>query len=388
MNEARSDGRRRIKLVLHEIHPDRSSYNQNGISYKEEYVRNNADSIIGMPICAAFLDDEKDIPYDHGMTGQDGNMPLFENSVQVGVADKWEISDISINGEPHRVLLAEGYINQQRYPKFVEWLENKIKNNESVYGSVEFVGKGRDKIIYDGEPVEHGRVPMIYNYSGYCILTVAPADDSAVVIELNEKNKNPILDNIRKKKEEKQMDNEILNQITSVVSDAIKETNSKNTEYEKTISELNEIIAGKDKEIEELNACKKKAEDNACKKEKECEELNSTLESVKQELNECKKEAKINELNEKLAEYSTDEVAVVNEKIEKFKADPIECGIEISEIITEINAAIGIKAKEKEKADIAAEINSKNNIVSDIFSNVEESGNESHEELDLDGIFA
>ena len=43
MNEARSDGRRRIKLVLHEIHPDRSSYNQNGISYKDL----NSGNVIG-----------------------------------------------------------------------------------------------------------------------------------------------------------------------------------------------------------------------------------------------------------------------------------------------------------------------------------------------------
>ena len=70
----RSDGRRRVKLVLHEIHQDRNHYNKNGISYNEQYVRNNADSIIGMPICATFLDSEKDIPYDHGMTGQDGNI--------------------------------------------------------------------------------------------------------------------------------------------------------------------------------------------------------------------------------------------------------------------------------------------------------------------------
>ncbi|RGF93320.1 hypothetical protein DXA02_07560 [Ruminococcus sp. AM54-1NS] len=67
----RSDGRRRVKLVLHEIHQDRNHYNKNGISYNEQYVRDNADSIIGMPICATFLDSEKDIPYDHGMTGQD-----------------------------------------------------------------------------------------------------------------------------------------------------------------------------------------------------------------------------------------------------------------------------------------------------------------------------
>ena len=376
MNEARSDGRRRIKLVLHEIHPDREHYNYNGISYNEEYVRNNADSVIGMPICASFLDDDKDIPYDHGMTGQEGNMPVYEDSVQVGVADGWEITDIAIDGEIHRVLVAYGYINEQRYPRFVEWLKNKLNNQETVYGSVEFVGKGDNKIVYDGEPVAKGRVPMVYSYSGYCILTVAPADSSAVVIELNQKIKT---------KEEDLMDEKIVSQITGAVTDTIKEINSKNAEYEKTISELNEVIAGKDKEIEELNACKKQMEDNACKKNKEYEELNAACKKMKEELNACKKANCINELNEKLSGYTEDEIAVANEKIEQYKADPIECGIEINEIVTEINAAIGVKAKAKEQAEITAEINSKNS-VSDIFGNVELENNSS-EELDIDGIF-
>ena len=70
---------------------------------------------------------------------------------------------------------------------FVEWLENKINDGDTIYGSVEFVGKGKNKIVYDGEPVEKGRVPKVYDYSGYCILTVAPSDDSAILIELNQK---------------------------------------------------------------------------------------------------------------------------------------------------------------------------------------------------------
>ena len=181
------------------------------------------------------------------------------------------------------------------------------------------------------------------------------------------------------------MDEKIVSQITGAVTDTIKEINSKNAEYEKTISELNEVIAGKDKEIAELNACKKEMEDNACKKNKEYEELNAACKKMKEELNACKKANCINELNEKLSGYTEDEIAVANEKIEQYKADPIECGIEINEIVTEINAAIGVKAKAKEQAEITAEINSKNS-VSDIFGNVELENNSS-EELDIDGIF-
>lgn len=41
--------------------------------------------------------------------------------------------NIQIDGEKHKVLIAEGYINQQRYPHFVEWLENKINDEVIQY---------------------------------------------------------------------------------------------------------------------------------------------------------------------------------------------------------------------------------------------------------------
>ena len=40
------DGRRRVKFALHEIYPDETHCNANGITYLEEYSRKNADSII------------------------------------------------------------------------------------------------------------------------------------------------------------------------------------------------------------------------------------------------------------------------------------------------------------------------------------------------------
>lgn len=76
-------GRRKIKMVLHEIYSDRTHWNRNGITYLEQYTRDNADSVKGMPLCAEFLDDDKDVPYGHGLTGHIKNMPVFEDSVQV-----------------------------------------------------------------------------------------------------------------------------------------------------------------------------------------------------------------------------------------------------------------------------------------------------------------
>lgn len=372
----RSDGRRRVKLVLHEIHQDRSHYNKNGISYNEQYVRDNADSIIGMPICATFLDNDKDIPYDHGMTGQDGNMPLFENSVQVGSADGWAIENIQINGEIHRVLIAEGYINQQRYPHFVEWLENKIKDGDTIYGSVEFVGKGKNKIVYDGEPVENGRVPKIYDYSGYCILTVEPSDDSAILIELNQKTK-----------EDEKVDEKTLNQIISAVENKITELNTKNADFESKIAELNEIISAKDTEIATLTDEKATAETNACQKDEKINELNGLVETMTSELNELKKSAKIAELNSALGDFSDDEKNMAKDKLDKFNADPMGCGIEVNDIVTEINACIGVEAKKKEKA-MAVEINSQNNFAADIFGCVDtDNDDDKNDKLDIDNLF-
>ena len=174
---------------MHEIYPDRTHWNRNGITYLEQYTRDNADSVKGMPLCAEFLDDDKDVPYGHGLTGHIKNMPVFEDSVQVGSFEDWSIEDIEIDGETHRCLCATGYINEGRYPKFVKWIEDQLANGKKLRGSVEFVGtKDNDgEIIYDGGWKEQGRVPMIYDYSGYCILSIKPSDPSAILIELNQK---------------------------------------------------------------------------------------------------------------------------------------------------------------------------------------------------------
>lgn len=180
-------GRRRIKVVLHEIYPDRTHWNRNGITYLEQYTRDNADSIKGMPLCAEFLDDDKDVPYGHGLTGYIKNMPVFEDSVQVGSFEDWSIEDVEIDGEMRRCLCAIGYINESRYPKFVEWLEKQIESGSPVYGSVEMTGtKDNDgEIIYEDGWKEKGRVPMIYDYIGHCLISITPADDAALMLSFD-----------------------------------------------------------------------------------------------------------------------------------------------------------------------------------------------------------
>lgn len=78
------NGRREFKAALHEIHPDKEHYQHNGISWNEDYVKANMDSVIGMSIVAEFITEDRDIPYGHGMTGVKDNMPLFEDATMVG----------------------------------------------------------------------------------------------------------------------------------------------------------------------------------------------------------------------------------------------------------------------------------------------------------------
>lgn len=353
------NGRRKVKLALHEIYPDRTQWNRNGITYLEQYTRDNADSVKGMPLCAEFLDDDKDIPYGHGLTGHIKSMPVFENSVQVGVCEDWSIEDIEIEGETHRCLCATGYINEGRYPKFVKWIEDQVANGETLRGSVEFVGtKDNDgEIIYDGGWKEEGRVPMIYDYSGYCILSVKPSDPSAILIELNQFKNN--LEDVEMNEEIRKALSDLQSEVISAFKDTRKiEVNNEINSLESQIAELNSKIAElnaqieeKDKEIEELNRKCDEANAEVAKKEEEVnskvEELNSAIAEKDAELNEMKKANRVAELNQALSSFTDEEKTYAKDEIDAFNADPFS--VEINQITTKIEAASYRKIREDQK---------------------------------------
>ena len=353
------NGRRKVKLALHEIYPDRTQWNRNGITYLEQYTRDNADSVKGMPLCAEFLDDDKDIPYGHGLTGHIKSMPVFENSVQVGVCEDWSIEDIEIEGETHRCLCATGYINEGRYPKFVKWIEDQVANGETLRGSVEFVGtKDNDgEIIYDGGWKEEGRVPMIYDYSGYCILSVKPSDPSAILIELNQFKNN--LEDVEMNEEMRKAFSDLQSEVISAFKDTRKiEVNNEINSLESQVAELNSKIAElnaqieeKDKEIEELNRKCDEANAEATKKEEEVnskvEELNSAIAEKDAELNEMKKANRVAELNQALSSFTDEEKTYAKDEIDAFNADPFS--VEINQITTKIEAASYRKIREDQK---------------------------------------
>ena len=350
-------GRRPIKVVLHEIFTNTDSWQDNGISWNEQYTRDNLQSVVGMSIVAEFLTDDRDIPYGHGMTDIRDNMPIFEDATMVGHFDKAYVDDVEIDGVTKRVLIAEGTLDEMRYPRFVAWLREHMAESV-VKGSVEIVGKPENDghIIYSGGWKEQGRVPQIYDYSGYAILGVKPADEAAIVMELNNKKQDD--------KEDCNMDEKLKNELMAVISGAISETNSKWDEYyanvqakEAEIAQLHADIQSKEAEIAQLRADMEKYQADKAAAEAGLSEANAKIAAMEDE------KAKA-ELNAALSPYTEEQRAVAQEDIDAFNANP--GSVEINSIIGKICTEMVRVAREANKV---AETNASN---IDVFGMTEE----------------
>lgn len=333
------DGRRRFRASLHEIYPDETYHNLNGICYLREYTERNMDSAIGMPICCEFNDEDKRTPLSHGFTGRrerDG-LALFTNSVVVGTVDRVSIEEIQVNGQTETVLMSYGVIYEQRYPEFVSWVKDRLAANMAVQGSVEFVGtKENDGYIkylndFDGE----GRIPTEYLYSGYCVLSVPPSDGAALLLELNQRKEGGM-----------QMDEQFKSDIRNIVSQAFKEINSENAERDAEIESYKGQIAERDATINELNEqiaqlnqrlADKDEELNVCRKRENEQAEASNL--IKNELDQIKCNTLKCQLNQKLADFSDEQRKVAESEINSFMEDPLNHASEIDAIADKIAAA-------------------------------------------------
>lgn len=307
-------GRTFVRWVVHEIHESTDTYNDNGITWKEQFVLDNIESAKGMPICVEFLDWDKSEPFGHGMTNIVDDEPKFENSAVVGTTENAFVDTVEVNGRTIRALVAEGYIYEQRYPNFVTWLKSKMFDEDFPETSVEICSKknsGNSKIVYEDGWKEKGRVPMIYDYTGDAILGIKPSDESAVLLELNH------LNNKNNKEEEKM-----------------------NEELQKQITELNQKL----------------------------EEANTTIQSLNKYKKESEAKILIAELNSKLASYSNEEKESVKEKITAFNTEPSTEGIQ--NIVSEINSYIVQKIFENRnsKKD-EVEVNNASSVYGDMFTN-------------------
>ena len=354
----RIGGRKNIRMVLLTIHKE-GEMNRNGITWVEQYVLDNLDSIKGIPICATFLDEDKEDLYDHGYTetveSEDGKSePLFLNSESVGVIEDAKIEVIEIDGETKKVLVGYGYIFCQRYPNLCEKLESsKVKSSIEIMGTDE----NNRKIIYDGGYKEKGRKPMVFDFTGTCLLGVLEADENCYVLEVAE-NKN--------KEEKLNMDE---NKIIEVIQKAITETNAVKADTETKIAELNSQIEAKDAEIKEANEAKEVAENNASEKDSKIAELEAENAKLKEELVACKKREACEAFDAMLVNYTDDEKKCVESEINAYKENPLDGNAD--EIISKICRNI-VENQKKAEADakIAEQNEVKENETIDIFSEV------------------
>lgn len=351
-------GRKNIRMVLLTIHEE-GEMNRNGITWVEQYVLDNLESIKGIPICATFLDEDKEDLYDHGYTetveSEDGKSePLFLNSESVGVIEDAKIEVIEIDGETKKVLVGYGYIFCQRYPNLCEKLESsKVKSSIEIMGTDE----NNRKIIYDGGYKEKGRKPMVFDFTGTCLLGVLEADENCYVLEVAE-NKN--------KEEKLNMDE---NKIIEVIQKAITETNAVKADTKTKIAELNSQIEAKDAEIKEANEAKEVAENNASEKDSKIAELEAENAKLKEELAACKKREACEAFDAMLVNYTDEEKKCVESEINAYKENPLNGNAD--EIISKICRNI-VENQKKAEADakITEQNEAKENETIDIFSEV------------------
>ncbi len=369
---ASKGGRVPIKIALLKIHEDEKETNKNGIHWKEEYIRNAMDSVKFMPICASFCDESKSTPLDHGETGEeidnDGvHEPLFENSETVGCFESASIENVTVNGNEIKALVADGFLYNQRYPNFVKWVR---QNNAlgSVDTSVEVMGleTNKNKIIYEeAEPKDEFRTPKEFVFSGTSILSVSPADDNAVILEVAQK---------KEFKEDKTLDEK---ELKKLIQTAICETNSKNDELAAKIAELNSIvcekdsvIAEKENKIVELNATVEQVQKALDDLKKEHETYWAEREALEKELGHLKAKARLGELNTALESFSEEEKKFAESEINAFEEKPLEGNIET--VVSKIYAGIGLASKKAENEARTSEQNSakkkKEEEIIDIFS--------------------
>ena len=158
-----------------------------------------------------------------------------------------------------------------------------------------------------------------------------------------------------------------MDEVKSVISQTISETNSKNDELTAKITELNTQLAERDNTIVELNATVEQVQKALDDLKKEHEGYWQEREALEKELGKLKAEKRISELNTAIAGYSEDEIKYAESEINSFKENPLEGDIEA--ITSKI--CVGIVSKQKEEAAKTAELNShKDNDVIDIFSDM------------------
>ena len=372
-------GRVPIKIALLKIHEDANEVNKNGIHWVREYVENNMESAKLMPICAEFCDD-KTTPLGHGLTEtvitEDGiKEPQFENSETVGVIESVSIEEINNGYSTITVLCGTGYLYSQRYPNFVKWVRTNYAIG-NVDTSIEIMGtsENNNKIIYlEDEPTDEFRTPVEFVFSGTAIISLSPADEDAIVLEVAQKHF------IKEEQTHMEFD---MKEIKSVIHDSISEMNTREKDFESKINELNEKLDEKETYIKEKETCLDEKDKEICSLNATVEQIQKALEDLRKEteakwaerealekeLGELKVKERLGELNSAINTFTEDEQKYAESEINSFKENPMDGKVE--DIVSKIYAGIGQASKKAKEAKIAELNNAKKTEtdVEDIFS--------------------
>lgn len=375
-SKKRKDGKRKFTARLYKLQPPEcvennvgtdGHWNENGITFIEEYASQQLDSIKDMSLTCDFLDNEHTEVSGHGETNEftvDG-LPIFDASI-VGHFTEGYIGDFTDDdGITQRAVFGTGFIDEMRSPNFVAKLEENIANGIYPSGSIEIIRPvDSETIEYLNGKFEEGRIPVSYLHSGFSIVLNA-ADKSAKLLELNTTNNK---NNKNNEREEKKMDEKTLGMIVDSVKNTIVEVNSKNAEYESQISALNSTVDSKDAQIVELNASIENLQKALADMKTEQETWWTERELIEKQLAEMKVAKRLSELNTALADFTDEQKDYAKTEIEAFNADPMS--VEINTITDKIYTEMGKKSMADAKAQKASEINSKNEDPVDIYGEV------------------
>lgn len=383
------NGRRHFKVILHEIYPDScvdekngvaSEYNENGISWIREYCEKALPTLEGKSIRCEFLDEERTFLNGHGETETKDGLPIFENAVMIGTFEKGYITDIETDEGIKTVCIGEGTIDGLCYHNFCEKLEEDIEDGNAPFGSVEILKTGDNpSIIYKYGYKDYGRIPMVFEYSGYALLGVRPADKTAKILELNQSNNVDKEDFTMGENEIKA----IVSQVIGEMNSSAEEINAMKEECEKRIAESQELVKELQAEIERQNENIAELEskvtalneaNTALTSEKEA--LTGEINELKSNLEDAQKKEKIGELNAAIEGFTDEQKAFAQAEIDAFNENPLTS--EINSVVDKIHAEIGKKyIEEAKKASEHVEDD-----VEDIFSEINEK-KVSEEDVDI-----
>ena len=378
------NGRRRFKIVLCEVFPESTidevnqvgtEFNRNGISWIDVYVEKVLNTIPGTFLRAEFLDEDRTELCGHGETGIVDGMPIFEDATTIGVFTKGYIETVDTDEGQKKYCVGEGEIDALCYPNFVRKLDKDLSDGSPPHGSVEILkAENNDAIVYKYGYVPEGRIPVEFQFSGYALLGILPADDAAHIVELNN-NKEDIgaMTDIEIKALVSQTVEEMSNhtsEINQCKEDCEKQIAEANALVETATAEKNEAVEAAEKYEKALEECKNELSEAYLK----IDQLYAEMEELRKNLATAQANERVGELNEHIKDFTEEERALAKDEIEAFKNDPMNH--EINSVVDKIYAELGKQAKANQAANEAmvAEQNAAQN-VDDIFGEVNATAN-------------